>query len=272
MQIEVSVIMKERKGNVSVTQNMQVKNAVILASGYGRRMRQKERFPSKTMTMVDKKPLISYGIDVLINGGIKKIYIVYHSATADVLKLLDYSDNYAEYLEFIEVDVQKGTLLTFSQVRDFLAPPFIMIFGDVIADKSDFINMLHAGKKYISSDADLVIQTVCAPSILSEKAFLAENGRIIKYRKNGIVDEAEYGQRKKYGGMVYLWLSDPFRIIDKNLLNQNYSFSVFLEDYILEHTVYEMPINDMWDVDTPEVVKLTEELFRKRGGWNGSIQ
>ncbi|MCI9423496.1 MAG: NTP transferase domain-containing protein [Dorea sp.] len=252
--------------------DMQVRNAVILASGSGRRMQQKERFPSKPMTMVDKKPLISYGIDVLINGGIKKIYIVYHSVTADVLKVLDYSDNYAEYLEFIEEDVRKGTLLTFSRVRDFLVPPFIMIFGDIIVDKSDFVNMLHAGKKYIVSDADLVIQTVCTPSILSEKAFLAENGRIIRYRKNGIVDETKYGERKKYGGMVYLWLSDPFRIIDNYLLNQNYRFSSFLEDYISDHIVYEMSVNDMWDVDTPEVLRRTEELIKKRGGLDGSIQ
>lgn len=252
--------------------DIQVRNAVILASGYGRRMRQKEHFPSKLMTMVNKKPLISYGIDVLINEGIEKIYIVYHSATADVLKLLDYFNNYAKYLEFIEVDVQKGSLLTFSRVKDFLAPPFIMMFGDIIVDKNEFVNMLHTGKKYIASDADLVIQTVNTPSILSEKAFLTENGRIIKYRKNGIVDEIKCGQSKKYGGMVYLWLSDPFRISDNYLLNQNYKFSAFLEDYILDHTVYEMPVNDMWDVDTPEVLKLTEELLKKRGGLDGSIQ
>ena len=252
--------------------DIQVRSAVILASGYGSRMRLKERFPSKLMTMVDKKPLISYGIDVLINGGIEKIYIVYHSATADVLKLLDYFGNYAKYLEFIEVDVQKGSLLTFSRVKDLLAPPFIMMFGDIIADKDDFVNMLHAGKKYIASDADLVIQTVNTPSILSEKAFLTENERIIEYRKNGIDDEIKCGQSKKYGGMVYIWLSNPFRIIDNYLLNQNYRFSAFLEDYILNHTVYEMPVNDMWDVDTPEVLRLTEELLRKRGGLDGSIQ
>lgn len=255
-----------------MTHDTQVRNAVILASGYGRRMQQKERFPSKLMTMVGKKPLITYGIDVLINGGIDKIYIVYHSATADVLKVLDYSDNYAEYLEFIEEDVRKGTLLTFSRAREFLIPPFIMLFGDIIADKSDFINMLRAGQKYIASDADLVIQTVCTPSIPSEKAFLSENGRIIEYRKNGIINKAKCGQRIKYGGMVYLWISDPFQIIDNYLLNQNFKFSAFLEDYILDHTVYEMPVNDMWDVDTPEVLRSTEELLKKRGGLDGSIQ
>ncbi len=62
--------------------NMQVKNAVILASGYGRRMQKKERFPSKPMTVINNKPLISYIIDMLLDGEIEKIYIVYHSVTA----------------------------------------------------------------------------------------------------------------------------------------------------------------------------------------------
>ena len=247
--------------NVSIKLN----KAVILASGYGKRMRKAACFPSKPMTPIDEKPLIAYTIDLLIAGGIKKIYIVYHSVTADVLKLLDYSDSYVEYLEFIEEDVQKGTLLSFSRVEEILTPPFLLAFEDVIACKRDFVDMLNFGKRYIPSEADLVIQTVSAPSILSEPAFLTENGRIVEYQKNGIADDANCIQEKKYGGMIYLWLSNPFPIIDEHLLKRNYKFSVFLEEYISEHAVFEMPINDMWDVDTPEVALLTEELLKKRG-------
>lgn len=250
----------------------QVTNAVILASGYGKRLKKKECFPSKPMTPINKKPLISYIIDLLIDGGIKKIYIVYHSVTADVLKLLDYSAGYARYLEFIEEDVQKGTLLTFSRIKDYIAPPFLMVFEDIIAGKSDFVNMLDLGKRYTARDADLIVQTVCAPSILSEKAFLTEQGRIVRYEKNGIVGEACAAQRKKYGGMVYLWLSNPFPLMDRYISEQDYKFSSFLEEYIQNHTVYEMPIHDMWDIDTPEAVRLTEELLEKRGDWNVGIE
>lgn len=245
--------------------DIQVKKAVILASGYGRRMRKTVPFPSKPMTLVDKKPLISYIIDLLIAGGIEKIYIVHHSVTADVSGLLDYNDDYAKYLEFVEEDVQKGTLLTFSRVKERLAPPFLMAFEDVIAYKSDFIDMLNFGKQYISSEADLVIQTVRKPSVLSEKAFLTENGRIVGYQKNGYIDAATCAQEKKYGGMVFLWLSDPFPLINDYLLRQNYKFSAFLENYIAEHSAFEMPIEDMWDIDTPETILATEKLMEKRG-------
>lgn len=252
--------------------NFQVKKAVILASGYGRRMRQKERFPSKPMRLIGYKPLISYVIDLLIYGGIERIYIVYHSVTSDVLDLLKYSETYAEYLEFIEEDEQKGTLLSFSRVRDMLSPPFLMVFEDIISDKKDFIDMLIIGQRYIASKVDLVIQTVRSPSLLSEQAFLTEKGRIIRYQKNGITGEANSAQEKKYGGMVYLWLSNPFPLIEPYLSDQNYRFSAFLEDYISEHVVLEMPINDMWDVDTPEAAELTKEILTKRGGWNGCIE
>lgn len=244
---------------------MEIKNAVILASGYGKRMKKETHFPSKPMTLINKKPLISYIIDLLTAGGIEKIYIVYHSVTADVLELLNYSESYREYLEFIKEDVQKGTLLTFSRVKKIFTPPFLMVFEDLIASKSDFIHMLNIGKKYASSEADLVIQTVCAPSILSEKAFLTENGKIVKYQKNGILAQTTSTQEKKYGGMVYLWFSNPFLLIDRYLEKKNYKFSSFLEKYIPEHQVFEMPIQDMWDVDIPEAVLQTEELLKKRG-------
>lgn len=249
---------------MSVTQ---VDKAVILASGYGKRMQKTSPFPSKPMTLINQKPLISYAIDLMIAGGIKKIYIVYHSVTADVLKLLQYSDYYTNYLEFIEEDVQKGTLLTFSRVKDILIPPFFMAFEDIIASKTDFIHMLNLGKKYVANGADLVIQTVRSPSIPSEKAFLTENGRIIGYQKNGIIGRTTCAQEKKYGGMVYLWIKNPFPIIDRFLSEYDYKFSAFLEQYILklEHLVFEMPIQDMWDVDTPETVVLSEKLLKKRG-------
>lgn len=252
--------------------DIQVKKAVILASGYGRRMRSKERFPSKPMTPICHKPLISYIIDLMIYSGIEKIYIVYHSVTSDVLNLLEYSKEYLKYLEFIEEDEQKGTLLSFSRVKDVLSPPFLMVFEDIIADKNDFKNMLNIGQQYIACGTDLVIQTVRSPSIISEQAFLTENNRVIMYHKNGIAGGVGSFQEKKYGGMVYLWLSTPFSLMELYLSNQNYRFSAFLEDYIPKHVVLEMPIHDMWDVDTPETAAMTKEILKKRGGWNGCIK
>lgn len=243
-------------------------NAIILASGYGKRMKRAEGSPSKPMTLINHKPLISYSIDLMIWSGIQKIYIVYQSATSDVLRLLDYSSDYSHYLEFVEEPAPKGSLLTFSRIKDHVSLPFLMSFGDVIASKYDFIDMLNIGKQYHSNQADLVVQTVCSPSLLSERAFLTETRRVSRYQKNGILDVINPYQERKYGGMIYLWLSDPFPLIDEYLKEQKYRLSVFLEQYIPSHRVFEMPIHDMWDVDTPEAVTLTKEILRKRGDWD----
>lgn len=257
--------------NDYVNNDVLIKKAVILASGYGRRLRLKEKFPSKPMTPICNKPLISYVIDMMLYSGIEKIYIVCHAVTSDVRELVKYSADYAEHLEFIEEDEQKGTLLSFSRVKDILFPPFLMVFEDIMADKDDFKNMLNIGQKYIASATDLVIQTVSKPSINSEQAFLIENGRIVMYQKNGITIEKRDVQ-KKYGGMVYLWLSTPFPLMEQYLAEHNYKFSAFLEYYIQQHVVSEMPICDMWDIDTPEAVEATNEILKRRGGWNGRIK
>lgn len=242
-----------------------IKGAVILASGYGRRMRKTACFPSKPMTMIGAKPLISYAIDLLIESGVEKVFIVYYSVTADVLKLTDYDSRYIKYLEFVEEDVQKGTLLSFSRVKRLLEPPFLMVFADIIAEKDAFIDMLNIGKKYIGSKANLVIQTVNSPSLLSERAFLIKNNKVIKYQKSGITGEKSGNFDVRCGGMVCLWLSNPFSLVDMYLSRQVYKLSVFLENYISNHLVYEMEIKDMWDIDTPEAALMTQEILTKGG-------
>lgn len=249
-----------------------LRNAVILASGYGRRMRRIKGSPSKPMMLIGHKPLISYIIDLLIGSGIEKIYIVHHSVTSDVRNLLTYSAHYAGYLEFIEEEEQKGTLLSFSRVKHMVSPPFLLAFEDIMADQKDFRDMLNIGRKYIGTDRDLVVQTVRRPSILSEQAFLVEKDRILRYEKNGIIGEIDGIQEKKYGGMISLWLSSPFPLMDSYLLEQNYRFSSFMEDYVPAHIVSEMPIHDMWDIDTPEAAAMTKELLERRGGGNGGIK
>lgn len=242
-----------------------IKGAVILASGYGRRMRKTACFPSKPMTMIGAKPLISYAIDLLIESGVEKVFIVYQSVTADILRLTNYDSRYVNYLEFVEEDVQKGTLFSFSRVKHLLEPPFLMTFADIIAEKNDFIDMLNIGKKYIGSKVDLVIQTVNSPSLLSERAFLTKNNKVIKYQKNGITGEENGNCDISYGGMVCLWLSNPFSLVDMYLSRQGYKLSGFLENYVPNHLVYGMEIKDMWDVDTPEAALMTQEILMKRG-------
>jgi NDP-sugar pyrophosphorylase family protein len=263
---------KRDGGRVAMEYKYRLREAVILASGYGRRMRRTKDSPSKPMIPIGDKPLISYIIDLLIGSGIEKIYVVHHSVTSDVRDLLTYHAHYTNYLEFIEEKEQKGTLLSFSRVKHMVSPPFLLAFEDIIADQDDFRDMLNIGLQSIGTDTDLVIQTVRQPSLLSERAFLTKEGQIVRYEKNGITGEISGIQEKKYGGMISLWLASPFPLMDSYLSMKNYRLSSFLEEYIPTHTVSEMPIHDMWDIDTPEAAAMTKELLKRRGGGNGCIK
>ncbi len=68
----------------------------------------------------------------------------------------------------------------------------------------------------------------------------------------------------KAGGHIYLWYKTPFPLIRKLVSNGIQDYSVFLQSFIKKHKVLEMPIKDMWDVDTPEAVKQTENILRSR--------
>lgn len=247
-----------------VDKHIALDKAVILASGYGKRMGKKNNDCSKPMTLVHGKPLISYSIDMLIACGIKEIYVVYHNVTSDVIRLLDLDSRYSGYLKFIQEDQQGGTLLTFSRVKDILSPPFLMTFEDIIAKTDDFVDMMNTGKKILSKrlDVDLVLQTVEKPTIETERCLIIEDGYILDYYKNGVNDDdVKSNQVVKCGGMVFLWMSDPFPLIGQFIDLGNYKLSSFLKYYIEHHKVMEMSIQDMWDIDTVISLELSEEII-----------
>jgi choline kinase len=242
--------------------NTKVKDAVILAGGKGSRLRNKINNYSKSMIPILGKPLITYTIDALLDSGINNIFILFHSSTADVLNLSTYNEVYSNTLKFIEVLEQKGGLLAFYYARNLVNVPFIMTVSDIIVQKKDFQQMLFTGLNLINECPDLLIQTVNNPSIPFEKNLLIKNKTVMKWEKIGIIDPKLKNYKVKSGGMIYLWLKNPFPFIKTFLSNENYNFSHFLQHFIQNHNVLEMPINDLWDIDLPEDIVQTESILQ----------
>jgi len=246
--------------------NTLVKDAVILASGKGSRLRNKVNNCSKPMIPILGKPLIAYMIDSLLDSGINNIFITFHSSTVDVLNLKTYNEIYSNSLKFIEISEQNGGLSAFYYARDLVDVPFIMTISDIIVQKKDFRQMLFNALDLKSENPDLLIQTVDNPSIPFEKNLLIKDKTIIKWEKTGITDPKLKDYKVKSGGMVYLWFKNPFSLIKSFLSNKNYNFSHFLQQFIQKHNVLEMPINDLWDIDLPEDITQTENILK--GGSN----
>ena len=244
-----------------------IRDAVILASGKGLRLRNEVYDCSKPMTPILGKPLISYTIDSLINCGVNNIVVVYHSSSVDLLNIGKYNRNYKDVISFVEDTKQIGKLTAFYCAKDLVDSPFLLTYGDVVVKKEDFKDMLNLALQLTDKNPDLAVQTVEKPSIPVkepfEKPMLVQNGRIIKWKKEGAVIDAEIqGSEIKAGAMVYLWFKNPFPLMANFLQSGNFKYSVFLEKFVPTHIVFEMPVRDMWDIDVPENISHTERILQ----------
>jgi len=243
--------------------NINVRDAVILAGGKGNRLQKGVSGCSKPMIRILGKRMILYVIDSLLECGINNIYIVYHSSTADILTLSTYSEIYQKTLKFIEDTEQNGTLSALYYVKNLVDVPFIMTFADIIVQKDDFRQMVFYGLNTANKHTDLLIQSVNDPSIPFEKLLLIKNGVIIKCDKLGITEPVSEDCMVKAGGLVYLWFKNPFPLITDLSSNKKHSLKQIIQPLIEKQTVLEMPINDIWDVDTQEDVLQTERILRQ---------
>jgi len=138
-----------------------------------------------------------------------------------------------------------------------------MTLADIIVQKNDFRHMVFDGLNSIDKRPYLLIQSVSNPSIPNENRLLIRDRTIISCEKSCIVKPESESYKVKSGGMVYLWLKNPFSLIEVLLSNKIYNFKHFIQPIIQKHIVLEMPIYDMWDVDTQEDVLQTEKILMR---------
>jgi NDP-sugar pyrophosphorylase family protein len=237
-----------------------IKDAVILAGGKAKRLQGVNENCSKAMMQIAGRPLITYSLDAMLESGIKNINVIYHENSKDILKLSKFSSEYKKALSFIKGEEQKGAINAFAYAKEHVEAPFVMSFGDIMVKKQHFIEMLNSRFALKDIVPDLLIQTVQNSSIPFERNLLLQGNKITKWDKDGVVNED--GKIVKSGGLIYLWNKMPFDEM-QGFINNNDRFSLFMKKFIAENNVYEMPIKDIWDIDTPEDVKRSEEILAK---------
>lgn len=228
---------------------------MILAAGSGSRMTHPDSTVSKPMTKVLGKPLIAYAIDAMLYCEIEKIAIIYSSASEDILSLKDsYQEN---KFMFIKQDNVNGSLSSLFYSRNFVQCPFIMMDADIIIDGFKLKKMLYQFKYH---SENMVITAVNNPSFEDKKVLLVNSNHLVGFSKKGYQKEIGTYERKQ-GGMVYLWFHSPFDLIEEYIRNGCNKLSVFLEKYTRQYNVGVMHIEDLWDVDSPEDVLMSENIL-----------
>lgn len=181
---------------------------LLLAGGHGTRLRPLTFTGNKHMLPIANKPMILYGLEHLINAGIKEIGVILGPVKEDVRGLLGDGSRFGVKITYIDQPEPKGLAHAIAISQDFLGDePFAMYLGD---------NMLKQGAKPLidtfeknENDCVIGVAKVKDPSRYGIVVF-DENGgikRLVEKPKQPVSDWALIG--------VYIFNDKIFEAIKK---------------------------------------------------------
>lgn len=229
-------------------------DAVILAAGAGRRM--KNAGVPKALFMIGGKPMICYAIDALRLCGINSIFIVkYHTDRFDVIDEL-YRDTDLS-IRYIDDSERRGSLYSFSLLRNIMTGPFICLDCDLFIIPRYFEKMLKVGIEEMESNLlDGVIAWVTNPSKEDADMLLIDNNLVKRFIKDG-------SPLCKRGGYIFIWNKTIFENIDAFIEEECYSLSKYYDSFAQSHRVGIMDIQDIWDIDNEADVSFTQAYIER---------
>jgi NDP-sugar pyrophosphorylase family protein len=118
--------------------------AIILAAGFGTRMKEYTKNLPKPMLLLNNKPMIEYTIRQLAAHGITEIAINLHYHADKIFQHFGDGEKFGVKIAYIHEDAPSGTAGGVKKLSNFLidADNIIVIYGDIITDLNytDFLN------------------------------------------------------------------------------------------------------------------------------------
>ncbi len=181
---------------------------LILAGGFGTRLRPLTYTGAKQLIPIANKPIIFYGIETLVNIGIKKIGIVVGDTKEEVMRTLGNGERWKIDIEYIPQEAPLGLAHAIKIAKEFLgAEPFIMYLGDNIL--KDNLRSLVDQFEENRSNASILLTEVDNPqefgvAVIDEKGCVK---RLIEKPKDPPSNLALVG--------IYLFDKEIFKAIEK---------------------------------------------------------
>ena len=180
---------------------------LILAGGFGTRLRPLTYTGAKQLIPVANKPIIFYGIEALTRAGIKEIGIVVGDTATEVKNVVGNGETHNVKIHYINQESPLGLAHAIKISRDFLdTENFIMYLGDNILKNG--ISNLAAKFESMKSDALILLTEVPNPqqfgvAVIDNKGVVK---RLVEKPKEPPSNLALVG--------VYLFNSNIFNAID----------------------------------------------------------
>lgn len=234
-----------------------IKQAVILAAGQGSRMNVTDEVSfSKAMAPILNKPLVTFIIDAIIKAGIREIVIVKRDNDRAIENIVPHYGNQDVRFTFISDDIKVGSLTSFYFVKEVVEYPFLLVDCDLILNANKFPSVLkYAVEKYEDENKFFGLVSVVSNPIKPDKKMLrVANGKALEFNKKGFEDG-------RIGGMIYIFFSNPFLHCKRILDDGVNSFAFFFNHLIISENFGIMEVEKLWDVDTLEDIKLTENIL-----------
>ena len=110
--------------------------ALILAGGAGTRLRPITHTRAKQLVPVANKPILFYGIEAMVNAGIREIGVIVGDTRAEVMDALGDGSQFGATITYIAQDEPLGLAHCVLIARDFLADDdFVMYLGDNLLEQ-----------------------------------------------------------------------------------------------------------------------------------------
>ncbi|MCU1360813.1 MAG: glucose-phosphate thymidylylransferase, long form [Ilumatobacteraceae bacterium] len=110
--------------------------ALILAGGAGTRLRPITHTSAKQLVPVANKPILFYGIEAMVDAGIKEIGVIVGDTRAEVMAALGDGSQWGATITFIPQDAPLGLAHCVLIAADFLGDDdFVMYLGDNLLEQ-----------------------------------------------------------------------------------------------------------------------------------------
>lgn len=226
----------------------ETKQAVILASGEGVKMRPFTYEVPKPLIPVNDKPLLEYGITLLRNHGIKNIFITVSHLARKIEDHLQNGSQYGVNITYVHETKPTGTGGALRATRKYLGgAPFIVLYSDVLLDL-DLNEFLQAHQNIKAAIGTLALTSVADPSAYG--AVKLRGSRIVEFSEKPVISGDV--SRLVFAGCAAFNFS-VFNFFTKKRGYLSLEQDIFPQ-LIDQGRLYGYPFEGRWfDVSTPEI-------------------